>query len=73
MVVNPLIPSLPDMIFSFFGCIALIGFALFIWTVVDIWRSNATEERKILWTILALVANLIGMILWFAVGRKTNK
>jgi hypothetical protein len=73
MDTNPLLPHLPDLIFGYFGFVLLIGFALFIWTIVDIWRSNATEERKILWTILALVANFIGMVLWFAVGRKTNK
>lgn len=42
----------------------------FIWSIYDIWTSNKDQEKKILWTIVCLVAPVLGTIIYLVVGRN---
>ena len=61
-------------IFDGIGAIfVLAALAFLIWALVDIWKSRAEQNTKLLWTLLVVLVNPIGAILWFTVGKKSNK
>jgi hypothetical protein len=67
---SPLLPQGADVFFSF---IVLGSLAVLIWALVDLWNSKAPQNTKLLWTLLVVLVNPIGAILWFTVGKKSNK
>ena len=67
---SPLLPAGLDVVFSI---VILALLALQIWSLVDVWKSNASQDRKIIWTLLVIFVNPIGAIVWFAWGKKANK
>ena len=52
------------------GLIGLIVLALDIVAIVDCVKSNTDSGKKALWIILILILPLVGMILYFLVGKK---
>lgn len=50
--------------------LGLIVLALDIIAIVDCAKSAVSTGKKVLWIILILVLPLIGMILYFLVGKK---
>jgi hypothetical protein len=52
-----------------FGLILLIAD---IWAIVSVFQSGTTTGRKVLWIVLILVLPLIGLILWFFAGPKSQ-
>ncbi|MEL0028557.1 MAG: PLD nuclease N-terminal domain-containing protein [Perlucidibaca sp.] len=36
--------------------------------VIKVWRSDATDGSKILWTVLVVLLPLIGIIAWYFAG-----
>lgn len=55
---------------GFFGLLHLI---VVIWAAINIWNSNAGGLSKVLWTLLVLLAPIIGLIIWFLMGPKSQK
>ncbi|MEM9252152.1 MAG: PLDc N-terminal domain-containing protein [Planctomycetota bacterium] len=52
------------------GILGLIVLILDIIAIVDIVRSKLSMPVKVLWVLVVLFLPILGMILWFAVGRK---
>jgi hypothetical protein len=52
------------------GLIGLIILILDIIAIVDLFKSANDTGKKILWLILILVLPLIGMVLYFVIGKK---
>jgi hypothetical protein len=52
------------------GLIGLTVLILDIIAIVDCLRSNLSVFKKLLWILLILVLPLLGMILYFLLGRK---
>ena len=52
------------------GLLGLIVVVLDIIAIVDAVKSSMETGKKVLWIILILVLPLIGMILYFLVGKK---
>lgn len=52
------------------GILGLVILILDIWAIVDIVKSAKTAGKKILWIVLVLILPLVGMIAYFAIGRK---
>ena len=52
------------------GILGLVVLILDIVAIVDCVKSSLDKGKKILWIILILVLPLIGMILYFLVGKK---
>lgn len=48
----------------------LIGVVLPIVALVDILRSDFEGNNKIIWVLVVLFANVIGSIIYFAIGRS---
>ncbi|MEN9603672.1 MAG: Phospholipase D-nuclease N-terminal [Actinomycetota bacterium] len=67
---TPLLPAGADI---FWSLVILALLAVEIWALVDIWKSKANQDRKIIWTLLVLFVNPIGAIVWFAAGKKANQ
>ena len=64
-----LLPAGLDVVFSI---VILALLVLQIWSLVDVWKSNATQERKIIWTLLVVFVNPIGAIVWFVWAKKAT-
>ena len=56
--------------------IILVALAfLFIWikTIIEIARSRFTDDTyKIVWLLVVILCGLVGMIIYYAVGRKNR-
>ena len=52
------------------GIVALIVLVLDIIALVDILKSSADTANKALWIILILILPVIGMVLYFLIGKK---
>jgi succinate dehydrogenase/fumarate reductase cytochrome b subunit len=53
-----------------FGLLILIGD---VWAIINIFQSSASNEKKLLWTIVVLVLPLLGLILWFFLGPRGGR
>ena len=53
------------------GIVALIVLILDIIALVDILKSSMDTGSKALWIILILILPVIGMVLYFLMGKKT--
>ena len=52
--------------------LGLVHLALAIWAILNILGSSASGLAKILWTIFVLIAPIIGLIVWYFAGPKSN-
>jgi thiol:disulfide interchange protein len=52
------------------GQLALVADA---WTIVNILQSRADTGKKVLWIVIVLVLPILGVILWYSLGRKITK
>jgi len=55
------------MLYTILGIVHLV---LFIIALIDIIQSSMAIEKKLLWILLILLLPLIGLILYFLIGRK---
>ncbi|MCK9604163.1 MAG: PLD nuclease N-terminal domain-containing protein [Candidatus Omnitrophica bacterium] len=54
------------------GILGLIVLVLDIIAIVDALKSSMDTAKKALWIILILVLPVIGMVLYFLLGKKTS-
>lgn len=52
------------------GLLGLVILILDIIAIVDIIKSSADNGRKILWLLLVIFVPVLGMILYFLIGKK---
>jgi len=55
---------------GFFGLLILIGD---VWAIINILQSSASNEKKLLWTVVVILLPLLGLILWFFLGPRDRK
>jgi hypothetical protein len=55
------------------GLWGLIVLVADIWAIINIFQSNATTGKKVLWTVLVIVLPVVGFIIWFFAGPKSAK
>jgi hypothetical protein len=53
------------------GILGLLVLILDIIAIVDVLKSAMDTGKKALWVILILVLPVIGMVLYFLIGKKT--
>ncbi|MCX5700440.1 MAG: PLD nuclease N-terminal domain-containing protein [Candidatus Omnitrophica bacterium] len=53
------------------GILGLLVFVLDIIAIVDVLKSSMDTGKKALWIILVLVLPVVGMVLYFLIGKKT--
>ena len=52
------------------GLLILIGD---VWAIINIFQSSASNEKKLLWTVVVLVLPLLGLILWYFLGPRAGR
>ena len=52
------------------GLLILIGD---VWAIINIFQSSASNEKKLLWTVVVLVLPVLGLILWFFLGPRGGR
>ena len=52
------------------GILGLIVLVLDIIAIVDVLKSSMDTGKKALWIILVLILPVIGMVLYFLIGKK---
>ena len=55
------------------GIIGLIILALDIWAIINIFQSSASNEKKLIWTLVVVLLPVLGLILWFFLGPRDGK
>ncbi len=53
-----------------FGLLGLVVLALDIIAIVDVAKGSGDIGKKVLWIVLILVLPVLGMILYFLLGRS---
>jgi succinate dehydrogenase/fumarate reductase cytochrome b subunit len=53
-----------------FGILVLIAD---IWAIVNIFQSGAATDRKVLWTVLVILLPVLGFLIWYFAGPRTNR
>jgi hypothetical protein len=52
------------------GLLVLIGD---VWAIINIIQSSASNEKKLLWTLVVLLLPVLGLILWFFLGPRGGR
>ncbi len=52
------------------GILGLIVLVLDILAIINIFKSSQTTGKKILWILVILLLPVVGLILWYLLGRK---
>ena len=52
------------------GLLSIVILVLDIIAIVDALRSTMVTSKKVLWVILILILPVVGLILYFLLGRK---
>jgi len=52
------------------GILGLVVLVLDIWAILQVFKSSMTSGKKILWTLLIFFLPVVGLVLYFLIGRK---
>ena len=52
------------------GLLILIGD---VWAIINIFQSSASNEKKLIWTVVVIVLPVLGLILWYFLGPRGGK
>jgi hypothetical protein len=63
----------PTMYFGYNGLWGLLVLAGDIWAIINIVQSSASNEKKLIWTLVVLVLPLLGLILWYFLGPRDGR
>ena len=55
--------------YSLFGVVVLI---LDIVAIVSVMSGRSSLERKVLWTVLVLILPVVGMVLYYLIGKNSQ-
>jgi len=56
--------------YSLWGLLILAGD---IWAVINIFQSSASNEKKLLWTLVVVLLPVLGLILWLFLGPRGGR
>jgi hypothetical protein len=52
------------------GLLVLIGD---IWAIINIFQSNVSNEKKLIWIVAVVLLPVLGLILWYFLGPRSSK
>jgi len=52
------------------GLLSLVILVLDIVAIIDVLKSSMSTGKKVLWVLLILILPVIGLLLYFFIGRK---
>ncbi|UAL54517.1 MULTISPECIES: PLD nuclease N-terminal domain-containing protein [Metabacillus] len=50
-----------------------VGFLLVLIALIDLYRHRKTRKNVLVWTLIILLVNTIGPILYFVIGREESE
>jgi predicted cobalt transporter CbtA len=50
-----------------------VGFLLVLIALIDLYRHRKTRKNVLVWTLIILLINTIGPILYFVIGREESE
>jgi hypothetical protein len=50
--------------------IGIVILVIDVLAIMDVWKTEASAEKRLLWTVVIVLLPLIGPLAWFAVSRK---
>jgi hypothetical protein len=59
--------------FGYNGLWGVLILAGDIWAIINIFQSSASNEKKLIWTLVVLLLPVLGLILWFFLGPRDGK
>lgn len=51
---------------------SIIIFVLDVWAIAQIINTNVSTKSKILWILLIVILPVVGLIIWYFAGPKSN-
>ncbi|PVZ19571.1 MULTISPECIES: PLD nuclease N-terminal domain-containing protein [unclassified Pseudomonas] len=57
-------------IFSFYTALLVIVLLLDVWAINSVWRSPKDNGSKAGWTVLILIAPVLGLVIWGITGPR---
>jgi hypothetical protein len=61
---------------NLYGCNGLWGLLVLagdIWAVINIVQSSASNERKLIWTLVVVLLPLLGLVLWYFLEPRDGR
>lgn len=55
-----------------YSLISLVIFALDIWAIINVVKSQADTLKKVLWVALIVLLPVLGLIIWALLGPRGN-
>jgi hypothetical protein len=55
------------------GLLGLAILVLDVWAIIKIFESAATTGTKTMWIVIILLLPIIGLILWWLLGPRSNR
>ncbi|MFO1324436.1 MAG: PLD nuclease N-terminal domain-containing protein [Burkholderiales bacterium] len=55
---------------SLWGILILIGD---IWAIINIFKSPASNEKKLIWIVAVVLLPVLGLILWYFLGPREGR
>jgi len=55
------------------GLVGVLILAGDIWAIINVFQGSASNERKLLWTLVVVVLPLLCLILWYFLGPRDGK
>jgi succinate dehydrogenase/fumarate reductase cytochrome b subunit len=52
------------------GLLVLVGD---IWAIINIFQSNVSNEKKLIWIVAVVLLPVLGLLLWFFLGPRGSK
>lgn len=52
------------------GLLILVGD---VWAIINVLRSTASNEKKLIWILAVVLLPLLGLILWYFLGPRSGK
>jgi hypothetical protein len=52
------------------GLWGLLVLAGDVWAIINIMQSNASNEKKLIWTIAVILLPVLGLVLWYFLGPR---
>ncbi len=59
--------------FGYNGLWGVLILAGDIWAIINIFQSSASNEKKLIWTLVVVLLPVLGLILWFFLGPRDGK
>jgi hypothetical protein len=55
------------------GLIVLLILIGDVWAIINIFQSSASNEKKLLWTVVVILLPVLGLILWYFLGPRGDR